>query len=234
VRAGILASALDEFLAARVPIQLGGLHDPFTPREERDRVTYRLLEILSRYEHPTVISTKGKLAVGEEYLSLLQQMNVFVRFSAAGVSELLRPQVDRRCDTFPQTLNKIATLSSRGVATGLRVQPVIPGFEEDALEMTREAAAAGAKQVSFEYLKVPVESMASEIPALSAVVGSDILGSMRERGLRMVGWDYMLTSDAKRAFVGRAEAGFRRKSESSLPGGGRAFRRGRHGLRSLE
>jgi hypothetical protein len=76
--------------------------------------------------------------------------------------------------------------------------------------------------------------VASEFPALSAVVGSDILGSMRERGLRMVGWDYMLTSDAKRAFVGRAEAGFRGKSESSLPGGGRAFRRGRHGLHSLE
>jgi hypothetical protein len=199
-----VASALDEFLDARVPIQLGGLHDPFTAREERRRVTYRLLEILLRQRHPTVISTKGKLVARDDYLSLLQEMNVFVRFSAAGISESLRLKVDRRCDTFPETLSKIAKLSSRGVATGLRVQPVIPGFEGHALEMTRQAAAAGAKQVSFEYLKIPIESIKAEIPALSRVVGFDLLGLMRDKGLRQVGWDYMLTSDAKRRFVGRA------------------------------
>jgi DNA repair photolyase len=44
VRAGLIASALDEFLAARVPIQLGGLQDPFTPREHHRRVTFRTPE----------------------------------------------------------------------------------------------------------------------------------------------------------------------------------------------
>jgi hypothetical protein len=38
------------------------------------------------------------------------------------------------------------------------------------------------------------------------VVGFDILGLMRSKGLRSVGWDYMLTSDAKVGFVRKAKA----------------------------
>src|SRR5690606_26456131 len=117
--------------------------DPFTPREEGRRVTYRLLQVLSEHAYPTVISTKGNLVSREEYLSVVEKMNVFVRLSAAGIQEKLRPQVDRRCDSFAETLNKIASLSARGNATGLRVQPVIPGFEEDAFDMACQAAGAG-------------------------------------------------------------------------------------------
>jgi DNA repair photolyase len=152
VRTGKIASALDECLRVRVPVQLGGLQDPFTPREGMRRVTYRLLEILRQHEYPTVISTKGSLLTSNDYLALLRGMNVFVRVSAAGISEALRPAVDRRCGTFSETLNKIATLAGQGIATGLRIQPVVPSFEEHALQMAQEAAAAGASQVSFEYL----------------------------------------------------------------------------------
>ena len=52
VAAGHYSSALDEFLAARVPIQLGGLQDPFTFREEQSRVTHRILRILCDFKLP--------------------------------------------------------------------------------------------------------------------------------------------------------------------------------------
>src|SRR5262245_40227297 len=86
VAEGNYLSALDEFRAIRVPIQLGGLHDPFTPREKSSGVTYRLLRILSDFNYPTLISTKGELVADTQYVSLLRQMNVVVRFSAAGVA----------------------------------------------------------------------------------------------------------------------------------------------------
>jgi len=66
VAAGNYLSALDEFLAMRVPIQLGGLHDPFTPREKSFGVTYQLLRILCDSNYPTLISTKGELVVDTE------------------------------------------------------------------------------------------------------------------------------------------------------------------------
>jgi DNA repair photolyase len=201
VAAGNYLSALDEFLAMRVPIQLGGLHDPFTPREKSSGVTYRLLRILSDFNYPTLISTKGELVVDTEYVSLLRQMNVVVRFSAAGVAERFRAAIDRRCATFERTLEKIAALTACGIKTTLRIQPVVPGFEEDALRMTRGAALAGAKQVSFEYLKLPKETLRTDVQIMSDVIGFDILRHMKAIGLAEQGWDYALAPRAKRSFI---------------------------------
>src|SRR5262245_47750316 len=97
VAQGVYASALDEFLAARVPIQLGGLHDPFTLRARSLVVTGELLGVLRAARYPTLISTKGDLVVEPKYVSLLKEMTVAVRFSAAGVSESFRAGIDRRC-----------------------------------------------------------------------------------------------------------------------------------------
>ena len=157
VAAGQYASALDEFLGARVPIQLGGLHDPFTLRERQSRVTYQLLRILCDANYPTLISTKGDLVAESEYISLLHEMNVIVRFSASGVSETFRSKIDRRCSSFSKTLENVAALTARGIKTALRIQPVIPGFEEEAIRMVGEAAVAGVQRISFEFLKLPKE-----------------------------------------------------------------------------
>jgi len=71
VKKGVIASALDEFLARCVPIQLGGLQDPFTPREEQFGVTLEILKILKEEEYPTIISTKGSVFLKDRYLDVL-------------------------------------------------------------------------------------------------------------------------------------------------------------------
>jgi hypothetical protein len=139
--------------------------------------------------------------VEREYLSVLREMRVAVRFSAAGINEKYRSQVDRRCGNFRRTLDKISTFTNYGIPTVLRIQPVIPGFEQDALEMTRIAAKAGVRRVSFEYLKLPKETIRTQIKLLGDVVGFDLLEKMRAQGLNTVGWDYSLTASAKRPFV---------------------------------
>jgi DNA repair photolyase len=114
VKAGNLASALDEFLAERVPLQLGGLHDPFTPRESRRGVTRQLLEVLRIYEYPVLISTKGDIVVEPTYLALLKEMNVVVRFSAAGVADKFRASIDRRCSSYEYLLEKFRFCPTMG------------------------------------------------------------------------------------------------------------------------
>jgi DNA repair photolyase len=206
VMRGEYRSALDEFLAARVPLQLGGLHDPFTRRENDLRVTHSLLCILRDFEYPTLISTKGDGLLKPDYVSVLREMNVVVRFSAAGVAESARAQVDRGCCTFDGTLSKIKALSSAGIATGLRIQPVIPGFEAEALNMAQRSAAAGVNQVSFEYLKLATESLRSDSRLLLRATGVDVLGHMTAHGTARLGWDVTLVPDAKRAFVREARS----------------------------
>lgn len=205
VSQGQIQSAFDEFLAARVPIQLGGLQDPFSGLEARYSTTLKLLGILHEHQYPTIISTKSTLPGREPYLSLLSRMNVLVRFSAAGVREDCRAKLDLGCPKLVEVLATIAQLSRRGVPVSLRIQPVIPGHEEAALAIVKRAAHAGAKHVSFEYLKIATEGRLQTAGRVSAAVGADVWKLMSDRGITRVGRDYTLKVAAKREFVKNAK-----------------------------
>lgn len=201
VQQGQIASALDEFLAQRVPIQLGGLQDPFTTLEAESETTLHLLEVLRDFNYPTLISTKGSIYLQDRYMELLKGMNLVFRISAAAISEELRPAVERKGDSFSATLEKIRILSSNQIPVALRIQPVFPGFENTALEMLEQAADAGAGQVTFEYLKLPSEDIRKDLNPLLARYGYDYLEKMRIMGLRKLGPDWTLNASAKAGFV---------------------------------
>jgi DNA repair photolyase len=202
---GNIRSAFDEFLASRVPIQLGGLQDPFSGLELKHGVTLELLQILRSYNYPTIVSTKSALPAKEPYLSLLQSMNVLVRFSAAGVREECRKRLEIGCPSMDETLDTVSCLSTRGIPVSLRVQPVVPGHEEAALAIAERAANAGAQHISFEYLKIGTEERQQTINRVSAIVGTDIWRIMSERGITRVGRDYTLSLPAKSDFLRRAK-----------------------------
>jgi len=205
VSAGKIQSALDEFLSRRVPIQLGGMFDPFTPLEAKQRKTLHLLEILNDYQYPTLISTKGDIFLRDEYSRILEKMNVLVRISSAGVAEKFRDSVDIGCASFNGVLSKIKEVRSLGLNVSLRIQPVIPGFESDALEMTERAAKHGAQHVSFEYLKVTSESRDAELRKLNRSTGLNIWKLMLDMGLTKTGRDYTLNTNSKLEFLARAK-----------------------------
>lgn len=203
---GLIRSALDEFLSERVPIQLGGLQDPFSPMEAKRGITRDLLRILRESNYPTLISTKGELFLRDDYLNELAQMNVYIRLSAAAVPESARLKIDVGGDRFAKTLKKIALLASHGFPVSLRIQPVFPGFESVAIRMADQAAGSGAKHISFEFLKLGTEGMHNQCTAISRILNVDILDSMQSRGMKRVGRDYTLVSEAKRDFVRLAKA----------------------------
>jgi DNA repair photolyase len=202
---GTIKSAFDEFLASRVPIQLGGVQDPFSGLEVTHRTTLELLKILHRYNYPTIISTKSTLVVKEPYVSLLKAMNVLVRFSAVGVREECRRKLEIGCPEISETLAAIKFLSMQGVAISLRIQPVIPGHEDAALRLAKRGARAGAKHISFEYLKIGTEGKEQTIKRVSDAIGADIWNAMVQQGITRIGRDYTLKAAAKCGFVRRAK-----------------------------
>jgi DNA repair photolyase len=205
IEQGCIQSAFDEFLASRVPIQLGGLQDPFSGLEKTHGTTLELLETLSRYNYPTIISTKSLLVSKEPYLSLLKTMNVLLRFSAAGVRDECRHKLELGCPKIDDTFATIDYLAREEIAISVRVQPVIPGHEDAALGLARRAASAGAKHVSFEYLKIGTEEKDQTVNRVSAATGENIWEVMTQRGIIRIGRDYTLTVSAKCDFVRTAK-----------------------------
>jgi hypothetical protein len=83
----------------------------------------------------------------------------------------------------------------------LRIQPVFPRFETEALDMASAAAAAGAQRIAFEYLKLPSEHMRQDLGRLTNELGYDVIATMTDMGICKVGPDWSLSRDAKRGFV---------------------------------
>lgn len=204
VAQGKVASALDEFIGRRVPVQLGGMQDPFSPMEAKSQVTARLLDTLRDYDYPTLISTKGELVASRPYLDRLTRMNVLVRLSAAGVCESARSSVDVRCGSLTEVKDRIQRLAGENIPVSLRIQPVIPGHEQAALDMIGEASIAGARHVSVEFLKMPLESYDTLVTSLSRSTNSDFGETLKRIGTARVGPDYTLATPWKLDFLKRA------------------------------
>jgi DNA repair photolyase len=205
IAAGTVQCAFDEFLLARVPIQLGGLQDPFSPIELKQRTTFDLLKVLHDYQYPTLISTKSMLVSVEPYLSLLQRMSVLVRISAAGVDERFRGRLEIGCPSLNRILNTITTLTAAGVPVSFRIQPVIPGHEDSALALAEKVTLAGVQHLSFEFLKVGTEEKNQTLSRISSAIGADVWETMSKRGIKRLGRDYTLTAPAKADFLKRAK-----------------------------
>jgi DNA repair photolyase len=205
VAAGQCRSALDEFLARRVPLQFGGMQDPFSPMERLHGVTARTLDVLREHDYPTLISTKGSLVVEPDYLSRLSDMNVSVRVSAAGLDERHRPAIERDCHSYSEVLRIIQRLASNGIPTTLRLQPIIPGQEQAALKMLTQASAAGVRHVSLEFLKLTVESRDRTADSLSRILGYDLRSYMNARGAMRVGPDFTTGTSHKLQFLAEAK-----------------------------
>lgn len=205
IERGQIRSAFDEFLAKRVPIQLGGLQDPFSGLETTHGTTLELLKILLLYKYPTIISTKSTLVGKQPYISQLKGMNVLIRISAAGVRDECRKKLEIGCPPLDQILLTIERLSRDGLGISLRVQPVIPGHEDAALSLAKRAALAGARHISFEYLKIATEEKLQTLKRISAATGENVSNIMIQRGMTRIGRDYTLIASAKCEFVKRAK-----------------------------
>ncbi len=198
---GIIQSSLDEFLARKIPFQMGGMSDPFSPIENKKQVSKKLIEVLNKYSYPFIISTKSKLVSTPAYINLLAKANCVVRFSTTVVDQKYRALIDLGCSSFSEICDSASDLSREGVPVSFRFQPVIPGFEQHAFSMLREAKSSGARHVSVEFLKVPIDANQKFGKVLIRLFQEDPIGWYRSMGARKQGREYILPLNYRHDFL---------------------------------
>ncbi len=184
-------SVIDELLAQRQPIHLGGMSDPFPPAELRLHATLSLLNILADYSYPTVISTKSDLFARDEYLRVLTRGNFVIQVSLSSRDDRLIRQVDLRTAGPKRLLEALKIAADSGIVTACRIQPLLPSREEDAKDLIPALASVGVRHVAAEHLKLPIETSWRGTAALSALLGVDLSEAYRARGSR-VGREWVL------------------------------------------
>ncbi|MGB3313731.1 MAG: PA0069 family radical SAM protein [Albidovulum sp.] len=142
------------------PIAIGTNTDPYQPIEQRYRITRRMLEVLSAWNHPVTIITRGALI--ERDLDILGDMArrhlVQVGVSVTTLDARLARRMEPRAPTPERRLAMIRALAGAGVPVRVMVAPVIPVLTEPELERILAAAKeAGATAASWILLRLPHE-----------------------------------------------------------------------------
>lgn len=167
---GVISSVLDEFLSNRVPLQLGGMSDPFTRASVRRGVTKAVLEALCNHDYPTIVSTKGSLKDILSHVDILARGNFYMRVSMAA-STFKKQDVEPGTPSENEVFEIIAALAGVQIPVCLRLQPIFPYSEERAASLLLRARAAGAVAASLEYLKVPKERSSAQFSAIDELYG---------------------------------------------------------------
>lgn len=187
ITSGVINSAIDEFFERRIPIQIGGMTDPFPAVEATSGVTRAVLEVLGGQDYPFLLSTSSSLNSLVEPAAFLSGRNGYIRFSVVGAGLQLRARLQRTDGNYWSQLRAIEQLRARGVAVGIRIQPIIPGHEEAVSALASELRDVGVSDVTLEYLKLPLESSGDIYLRLQRVLPPEVFALYQRPDAQVVG-----------------------------------------------
>lgn len=141
-------------------IAIGTNTDPYQPIERDHQIMRRCLEVLSAFDHPVAIVTKGTLI--ERDLDLLAPMAtkglVRVGISLTTLDADLSRRMEPRAPGPARRIATIRALTGAGVPVRVMTSPVVPGLTDHEIEALLSAGAeAGATLASWIMLRLPRE-----------------------------------------------------------------------------
>lgn len=189
--------AVQSCLQRRVPIHLGSVSDPFQHAETKDRVTLSYLKILSKFQYPTVISTKGTLVSNPIYRNILNEFPAIVQNSFSTLSVDLAQRIEPYAPSPIERLRSLEILAKAGIWTSVRLQPFLyPLIKPDDIDF-KTFANAGVKHVVIEHLRIPTNTPKGNRERLFQALGMDILEEYRKIGIKKARINYELDSEVK-------------------------------------
>ncbi|WP_428924738.1 PA0069 family radical SAM protein [Marinibacterium sp. SX1] len=141
-------------------LAIGTNTDPYQPIERDRAITRSCLQVLSEFNHPVGIVTKGALV--ERDIDILAPMArqglVRVGITITTLDDDLSRRMEPRVPLPRRRLAAIRRLVDAGIPVCVMVSPVVPGLTDHELEtILAEAAAAGADAASWIMLRLPRE-----------------------------------------------------------------------------
>ncbi|MBL8176546.1 MAG: radical SAM protein [Bryobacterales bacterium] len=186
-------------------IAIGTATDPYQPAERRYRITRQILQILAEEQGRRIsLTTKSDLVARDAgILARLGKRNVLsVNVTVTTVDAALARQLEPRAPRPDLRLGAVRELTSRGVAVGVFMSPVLPGITDNLAAIRalgRQAAAAGAsylqggvlflkpcaRAVFFPFLKDSYPQLSSRYAQLYAR-GAYLRGDYPDHVARMM------------------------------------------------
>ncbi|MEO1139985.1 MAG: PA0069 family radical SAM protein [Pseudomonadota bacterium] len=156
----VLAKELRKPSYNPAPIAIGTNTDPYQPIEKTHEIMRACLQVLSDFNHPVAIVTKGSLI--ERDIDILADMAkrglARVGVSVTTLDRDLCRKMEPRAPAPKRRLQTIERLSHAGIPVRIMTSPIIPGLTCHEIEPLLEAGKrAGAKAATWVMLRLPLE-----------------------------------------------------------------------------
>ena len=106
-------------------IRLGGMTDCFQPAEQKNKVTYQVLQELNKHKKPYLIVTKSDLVATDEYIKVLDKDLAHIQISVTTTSDKLSSKMEKATNPANR-IKAIEKLTALGYDVALRLSPFIP------------------------------------------------------------------------------------------------------------
>ncbi len=141
-------------------INMSTSSDPYPPEEKVYRLTRRVLELLIPQGYRVLITTKSSLVARDA--DILAEGNAAVTITITTMDEKLAKRLEPGAPSPQERIEAIRILRERGVPVGLRLDPLLPGLnddEESVKEVLEAARDAGARFVVTSTYKARPDNL---------------------------------------------------------------------------
>lgn len=117
------------FINKDLVVEMSSSSDPYPPVEKQLYLTRRVLEVFHKHSIRVLITTKSDLVVRDS--DLLLSMPVAVMITITGLDDSVAKKLEPGAPPYSRRLRAVKTLSKQGIPVGVRVDPIIPGLNDD-------------------------------------------------------------------------------------------------------
>jgi len=133
-------------------VSISNSSDPYPNLEAETRLTRKCLEILSDCSCKIQIITKSSLVVRD--IDLLKKVPSMVALTVTTDNDATAKIIEPYAPPSSQRLEAIKMLTHMGVATSVRIDPVIPFVNDDPEKLVRKLASFGVRHITSSTYKV--------------------------------------------------------------------------------
>ncbi|MEM0226676.1 MAG: radical SAM protein [Thermofilaceae archaeon] len=150
--------------------RLSTLAEPFQNAEAERRFSLEIMRAAYENKVPLVVNTKSIMLGNPPWLDALLKLAeeglVLVQVSVAALDEKLAHRLEPSAPPPSSRLALAEELSEHGVPVVARVQPLIPGIEDEQVETARSALEHGCRGVIVEPLRETMDGLVMVASAL--------------------------------------------------------------------
>ena len=138
----------------KLPVMLSDCTDPYQPPEKDYKITRKCIEVLAKHKFPLLIVTKSNMVLRD--VALLKSTPTVVSITVTTLNEKVAEFWEPNAPPPKLRINALKRLSDEGIPTIARIDPIIPGVNDNAEEfeeLVKMLVKAGVKQITASTFK---------------------------------------------------------------------------------